>query len=425
MQDTQLASVVTTVLPKELIDDLGNEFGVVQRQRTVWLAPLVWVLVLGSLTLHAASLADFWRLYLTTMGCRLAHSSFYERLTPQLAQLIANLLQRALRANRRATGHWLTEHLGLGAVLAVDSSVIQLRDGLRQAFCACTKAGAALKVHAVVNVLDFRLHHVRTGAQTEHDVVGLSRVRQWCTDKLLLMDLGYYSFSTFGLIDECGGFFISRAKRGMTSRIVADHQAGQGAFTPIVGLKLKDALKRIKRQVLDVDVELVWREKGERKTLVVRAVGLWDEEAQCYRVYLTNLARASYPAAEIGQLYRMRWAVELLWKQVKSDGHLDRQTSGKEHIVQLRIDCVLLAYCITGRLCAIAQRRHRDRPYPVSRGLKALAVLVPRLLEALCEAWRKERPLMSLFEQMTRAPNDVRERAYDPLLRTSDLQWAP
>ena len=423
MKDTHLIRLVTTVLPASLIDEIASECGAFKRQRKIWLAPLVWVLVLGSLCVPHGSIADFHRLYCVQMGARLARSSFYERLTPQLASLISRLLTRALRANRRCIPHWLCGHTEFDDVVAVDSSVVALRDGMRSTFEACAKASAALKVHAVVSVLDFLPHRVRLSSQTEHDRIGLRDVRQWCRGKLLMMDLGYYNFAVFAAIQECGGSFISRAKTGIACRIVQDHARGSGAFASLKGLKLKHALRHIKRGVLDVDVELVFTRGGTRRTKVMRAVGLWNEERGRYHVYVTNLDRQHYPAPEIGQLYRMRWGVELLWKQLKSDGLLDVHTSAKEHIVRLRIDSALLAYCITGRLCATLQRGEPDRPYPVARGVRALGALGPRLLDELCRPWRGAVSLGELFEWMTRDPNDFRERAWDPLLRTSDLQW--
>ena len=423
MKDSDLAAFVTHVLPASLIESLAREHGALRRQRTVWLAPLVWVLVLGALDASAGALAHFWRLYCVHTGARVARSSFYQRLSPALAEVMAALLARALRAQRRALPHWLTQHVELEGVLAVDSSVVRLRDGLRDAYTACAKAQSALKLHAIVNVLDFQLHQVRLSSQTEADVTGTRRVRQWCRRKLVLMDLGYYKFATFAAIDQAGGFFVSRAKAGLAARIVADHSPCQGGVD-LVDVRLTRALRRVRRHVLDVDLALVWREQGREHRAIVRAVGIWDAQEGRHRVHLTNLDRARYPAREIGPLYRLRWGVELVFKQLKSDVHVDRQTSAKEHIVRLRMDSALLAYCLTGRLCARLQRADTGRPYPVSRGLRALSVLVPRLLDDLCAPWATARSLGSLFAQMTRDPNEERARAYDPLLNVSDLRWA-
>ncbi len=223
MQHTTVLKHITTVLPAALIHDLARDLGALTRQRKVWLAPLVWCLVLGSLCPPHGSLADFHRLYCVHMGARLARSSFYERLTPALTALMSALLKRALRANRRSLAHWMCEPTEFDDVLATDASVITLRDGLRHAYEACTRAGAALKVDGILSVLDVQAHRLRLSSQADHDLLGLRTIRRWCRGKLLLMDLGYYSFAVFDDICAHGGFFVSRAKSGCAARIVKDY----------------------------------------------------------------------------------------------------------------------------------------------------------------------------------------------------------
>lgn len=110
-----------------------------------------------------------------------------------MTRLFKDLLLRALLANRRSksSSHWLEDALSeLDSVLAIDSSVINLRDDLRSAWKACAKARSALKLHAVVNVLDFQLHRVQLSSQKSHDILGVSRVASWARGKLLLMAPG-------------------------------------------------------------------------------------------------------------------------------------------------------------------------------------------------------------------------------------------
>ena len=80
-------------------------------------------------------------------------------------------------------------------------------------------------------------------AQTRHDIVGVSRIRQWARGKLLLMDLGYYSFEVFESIDQSGGWFVSRMKSSTNPRILEDCTPGAGRFMKLEGLKLKSAAK--------------------------------------------------------------------------------------------------------------------------------------------------------------------------------------
>ena len=363
MDDNDLALVVTRLLPAPLIERLAKEHGLIKRRRVVEIVPLVWGLVLASLTTTNSSLAAWRRFIINLTGWNLrAPSSFYDRLTPGLTRLFKDLLLRALLANRRskASSHWLEPALsGLDSVLAVDSSVISLRDDLRSAWEACAKAKSALKLHAVVNVLDFQLHRVQLSSQKAHDILGVSRVASWARGKLVLMDLGYYSFDVFETIDQSGGYFLSRMKSSTNPVIIEDLHRGAGRLTRIKGSRVRRAAKKVSRRQLDVRVRL-------SSGFECRAVGLRNEEEDSWHWYLTNLPVASYPAEYIGEIYRLRWQVELVFKQLKSQESLDVQTSTKKHRVELKMWVSLLGYVLAGRLCEKMRLSHEGE-FPVWR----------------------------------------------------------
>ncbi len=113
--------------------------------------------MLATLATPNDSIAQWHRFLLSVTRWRLkARSSFYDRLSPQLSALFKDLLQRALRAQRASLSHWLEPALvgDFERVVAIDSSVINLRDSLRTTWKACAHARSALELHAVVNVLD-------------------------------------------------------------------------------------------------------------------------------------------------------------------------------------------------------------------------------------------------------------------------------
>ncbi len=85
MDDNDLALVVTRLLPAPIIERLAQEHGLIKRRRVVEIVPLVWGLVLASLTTTNSSLACWRRFIINLTGWNLrAPSSFYDRLTPGL-----------------------------------------------------------------------------------------------------------------------------------------------------------------------------------------------------------------------------------------------------------------------------------------------------------------------------------------------------
>ena len=113
--------------------------------------------------------------------------------------------------------------------------------------------------------------------------------------------------------------------------------------------------------------------------------------------------------------------MELVFKQLKSDQHIDLQTSGKKHLVQMKIDVILIGYVVTGRLCEELEKKDPSGTYPLSRGLRTLKTCAIGWLLDMCASYRSERANKQLLMRWIRDPNQSRVRGRDPAVRTSRL----
>jgi hypothetical protein len=66
-------------------------------------------------------------------------------------------------------------------------------------------------------------------------------------------------------------------------------------------------------------------------------VGLRYKETEEYHLYLTNLRRDDYRAPDIAYLYRARWEVELLFKELKSRFGLAEINTTDAYIIKVLI----------------------------------------------------------------------------------------
>ena len=66
-------------------------------------------------------------------------------------------------------------------------------------------------------------------------------------------------------------------------------------------------------------------------------VGLRNDESEEYHLYLTNLHKDDYRAPDIAQLYRARWEIELLFKELKSRFGLDEINTTDAYIIEALI----------------------------------------------------------------------------------------
>ena len=62
-----------------------------------------------------------------------------------------------------------------------------------------------------------------------------------------------------------------------------------------------------------------------------------NDGSEEYHLYLTNLHREGYGAHDLAQLYRVRWEIELLFKELKSWFSLDEINTTDAYIIEALI----------------------------------------------------------------------------------------
>ncbi len=98
-------------------------------------------------------------------------------------------------------------------------------------------------------------------------------------------------------------------------------------------------LATLNREVLDVEVEVTFHRRAYRgrsapATEVCRLVGIRDAETGRYHCFLTNLTPEQLRAADVAAVYRARWTVELLLKELKRLYPRDVITSASPVVIE-------------------------------------------------------------------------------------------
>ena len=131
---------------------------------------------------------------------------------------------------------------------------------------------------------------------------------------LMLVDAGYFELELFTAIDDREGSFLGKAPQGVNPLILSAVKEDGKNLNRYKGKNLKDVLSRLpKNQCVDLDVQ--WPNfKGWIFRLVVR----WNDKKQKWVFIITNLDRAEFTLCEVLQAYRLRWQIELIFKEIKS-----------------------------------------------------------------------------------------------------------
>ncbi len=406
-QRIALRQQLTSLVPAARVRSRARELGVVVRERRVDIVALVWALALGFGAGSERTIAGLRRAFGRATRVHLVPSAFYDRFTPALARLMKTLVADVLDAIVPPAHALCGEFAAFRDVLAIDSTVIRLHDLLAKSFAACrtNHTLAAAKFHVVMNVAGRGLRSVKLTGERVHDGPVL-RAGPWVRGKLLLFDLGYYRFQLFDRIAQEGGYFLSRLKDGANPIITAVYRTEGGRGVALVGERLQDVLGRLRRPVLDVEVEVTFRRrayKGSRHGARARfrLVGVRNEASGRYHLYLTNVPPETLPAERVAALYAARWCVELLFREWKQSYRLDDLPSSKRHVVETLLYASILTLAASRALHrAIAARRKKlAHRLPEERWAAVFAVVALDLLRVLVGASARRRELAREVER--------------------------
>ncbi len=400
MDGTRVEEILTSLFPTERLRQTAVQAGVQTRRRKVDVAAFFWTLVLGFGVGKVRTLAGLRRTYENRTGTPIEESSFYDRFTPAMAKWQREVLGEALTRVRTRSRRLTDMMAGFRDLLRMDATVIRLHDLLKGAFAACrtNHTRAAAKLHVVMSVTDASPARVHLTPERTNDRSPWRRVGSWVRDCLLLFDLGYFGYALFARIDDNGGYFISRLKSNANPVIVAQNRRWRGRSRSVVGKRLQEALVGLKREVLDVMVKVeferrVYRGVRRRDTAVFRVVGVFDVKTLGYHLYITNIPADRLEGHEVAEAYRLRWQVELLFKELKSHYRLDQMPSRKREVVEsLLYAAVLTLVASHALLDALRRRLPPGRSIPSLRWAAVFATVAPVLLTAVLRLVTRARP---------------------------------
>ena len=333
--------------PSGWLARVAREVGFGQRNRTLLPTRLFWVLVLAPLVIGERTFAGLARLFTAMTGRKITDSAVFER----FSDTTAKFMRRAYEGiGRRVWSHVGTELKGLLArfrdVSIFDSTVLRLRDFLAKKFPACrtNHTKAAAKMHTMMSLKKGQVERMLVTAERVSDHKAF-KVGPWAQARLLLFDLGYFSWKLFQTIEDEGGFFVSRLKVSCDG-VVEEVRRGLRGPVGSIGRKLTDCL--LQGPGTDITVRF-GRGKG---AISLRVICIYDKRADENHLFVTNLPAKDFAYDEIGELYRLRWQVELLFKELKSDLLLDDLRSKREEVVLCHIYAALITLLLSRFLCA-------------------------------------------------------------------------
>lgn len=325
-REQEKISTFAAKFKKAFSEGVLNELGKATRycHRVRQLTPYRMVMTLMALFAgtRVESLADLQRGFNALFGYAMDYKPFYDQLAKRefavfMRETARGLLETlVIRVLGVASGGAFSE---FRRIVIQDGSSFAIKDALKEVFPGRFKKvkPAAVELHATLDLLDESLSKVTLTADTASERAALPNASS-LGGCLLLADRGYFDRDYLLELTEAGASFVIRAPKGLNPKVLEAFDAQDRRIPKFVGKPLK-TLRIAKRGAVDLRVR--WKVQGQ--FLECRLIVTWNASTKEFQYLATNLPPERYSVYAVAKAYRLRWQVELLFKEWKSYANRD------------------------------------------------------------------------------------------------------
>ena len=212
-------------------------------------------------------------------------------------------------------------------VKIVDSTTIGLFKDILKCVgrkAADGKSKGGIKSHSVINADEKVPNLVWFTPATTHDHQFLEKLK--CDEHTVyIFDKGYNDYKAFAHFTEQKTGFVTRIKDNAKYEVTQKSNIPENIHSGI----LSD-------EIIEVEVN----NKNEKSKLKLRKIKYYDREHKRSFEFISNLFE--FRADTIAALYKIRWQIELLFKQIKQNFPLKYFLGDNENAIKIQIYCVLI-----------------------------------------------------------------------------------
>jgi hypothetical protein len=206
------------------------------------------------------------------------------------------------------------------------------------------KRKGGIKMHTIINVDETIPKVVWFSSAATNDHAFLKKL-ELSPDKIYVFDKAYNDYLMYLLFTESGTGFVTRIKDNAVYQTVEENEIDENIHS---GVKE------------DTIIKMKVKQGKEEKELQLRKVVFYDRVLKREFEFLTNLF--DFRADMIAALYKIRWQIEMLFKQLKQNFPLKYFLGDNENAIKIQIFCAL----IVNLLLTVVQKRVRERRWAFS-----------------------------------------------------------
>ena len=270
------------------------------------------------------------------------------------------------------------------ALYLLDSTSFDCSETLKDLFPACGGDGSAANVKVLLRyeLIAGQLEPLQVLAGKRSDQgQSLATATRLKANQLQLQDKGFFDTKAWQAAAQVGAFLLMPMPRYLTlwrrpeagqpeelldlAGVLAATEENQVAWSGLLVGKPSHRAGPLRLVAFRLSPESAGRQRqGLRESLRKQGRTPTAQALQLagWLLLLTNAPEAKLPAAMMSYVYRLRWQVELIFRQLKSVLRLDKTQGGDLHRVQseiwARLICALLLFAWHAQASAKCWQRH-------------------------------------------------------------------
>lgn len=378
-----MANKFQSVLDAEVLNERGKQLGFAKRKRLMTPFRLALSVIASMATQQVQSVADLHRQFNELWQLQTDYKAFHKQLLKSTApefflECLSHIMsQLTMKVLGFEAGEAFSE---FGRVILQDGSSFALHEALATIFPGRfhTVSPAAVELHCTLDLLQDAPLIIALSPDTDSEHDYRPKPEELKGD-LLLADRGYLDLTYLRDMDRCGGSFIVRGKSNLNPRVIEAYREDGQRLKSCQDRDFQAIISKLpKQQRTELKVE--WFIEGE--AFRVRQIVSWNRITKSFVYLLTNLPQGRYSISMICLGYKLRWQIELLFKEWKSYTNLHKFDTEKDTISEALIWASLAAAAIK-RFLAHAAERLLEVTISTRKASMPSAYELPELFRAL------------------------------------------
>lgn len=192
------------------------------------------------------------------------------------------------------------------------------------------KSKGGIKSHTVINADEKVPNLVWFTSAATHDHQFLEKLK--CDEHTVyIFDKGYNDYKAFEHFTNQKTGFVTRIKENAKFELTQTNDIPENIHSGVLS---------------DEIIEIEVNKEGVKTTLKLRKIKYYDREHKRSFEFISNLFE--FRADTIAALYKIRWQIELLFKQIKQNFPLKYFLGDNENAIKIQIYCVLIVNLLLG-----------------------------------------------------------------------------